>query len=200
MEHNLLFSLDLVGTFVFAISGILIASKNNFDWFGALIIGFVTALGGGTLRDILMGSLPVGWIQNPQYLYLIITATIFTIIFKSTLRKLPKTLLIFDTIGIATFTVLGVQKSLQLDLDPIIAVSMGVSSAVFGGVLRDVLVREVPLIFREELYATPCILGACLYLILVSFTESLTASLITVAFIILFRILALHKHWTLPKL
>lgn len=198
---NLLNVLDIVGTIVFAISGVLTAANKKFDFFGAMVIAFVTAVGGGTLRDLLMGSFPVVWIKNPIYIYVILGSVLFSLVFKKHISKWRKTMFLFDTIGIGTFTILGLQKALDFGISPTIAVLMGVISAVFGGVLRDVLCNEPPLIFRKEIYATPCILGGAIYLLLAHFAvpENIIIT-ITAVFIISLRLLVVKKNWTLPQL
>uniref|UniRef100_UPI0040493D99 trimeric intracellular cation channel family protein n=1 Tax=Fulvivirga sp. TaxID=1931237 RepID=UPI0040493D99 len=196
---SLIYSLDIIGTFVFAISGAITASSKKLDIFGATVIAFVTALGGGTTRDVLIGSQPVGWMKDTNYLIVVILAVFCTYLFKPYIERLRKTMFLFDTIGIGLFTILGLQKVLSLGLSPAIAVIMGVVSAVFGGVVRDVLSNEVPLIFRKEIYATACLSGAILYLGLgyTPLSESIKI-IITVAFIIIIRVLAVKRHWSLP--
>ena len=198
---DILYLADLIGTLVFALSGLLIASKKEFDIFGAFVIAFVTALGGGTLRDVLLGRLPVGWIQDQQYIYVVIAACVLGLGFKKYIFKLSKTLYLFDAIGLGVFTVLGLQISLDTGVSPFIALMMGTISAVFGGVLRDVLCNEPPLIFRKEFYATPCILGGLLYLILNTWSLPLEFTIfITVSFIFIIRELSVKYSWSLPKL
>lgn len=196
---NYIYALDLIGTFVFAISGALIASKKEFDIFGALVIAFVTAVGGGTLRDMMIGSTPVGWMGDTNYLIAIALGVTTVVFFRQYIRKLSKTMFLFDTIGIGLFTILGLQKTLDLGLSPGIAVIMGMVSAVFGGVVRDTLTNEVPLIFRKEIYATACLFGGVLYLILGEFPlEDSWRISITVFSIMVIRILAVKKKWALP--
>jgi len=165
---NWIYALDMIGTLVFAISGVLAAVEKKFDVVGALVLGFVTAVGGGTLRDMLIGSTPVGWMNDLNYLiiivaalplcyfaYLIIIVAALPLCYfaKKYILRLRKSLFLFDTIGIGLFTILGLQKTLSIGLSPAIALLMGVVSATFGGVIRDVLSTEVPLIFRKEIYA-----------------------------------------------
>ncbi len=197
---NIIYFFDLIGTFVFAISGVLTASSKKFDIFGASVIAFVTAIGGGTIRDMLIGSHPVGWINDLNYLYVIIGAILVSIIFKRHIIKLRKTLFLFDTIGIGVFTIIGVQKSIDLNISPVIAIMMGTISAVFGGVIRDILTNETPLIFRKEIYATPCLLGGVLYLLLSRLNIDLgIISLLTAVLIIAIRLIAVRKSWSLPR-
>lgn len=188
-----LYTLDLIGTMVFAISGAMAASSKRLDLFGASFIAFVTAVGGGTIRDLLIGATPVGWMGNIMYLYIILLGVIITFLFKGIVRKLRKALFLFDTIGIGVFTVLGVKKALLVGIDPPIAVMMGMFSAVLGGVLRDMLLNEIPLIFQKEIYAMACILGGVLFVILQHFGLSLELnSVISIFVIITSRVLAIR--------
>ena len=150
---QLIYILDLTGTFVFAISGTLTAINKKFDIFGAAVIAFVTAVGGGTIRDLLIGSQPVGWMRDLNYLVVIAAAVPISLLFRHYILKLRRTMFLFDTIGIGLFTILGLQKTLSFGLAPVVALMMGIVSAVFGGVVRDILCNEVPLIFRKEIYA-----------------------------------------------
>jgi len=196
--NELLTYIDYLGTLAFAISGVLIGTEKKFDLFGVLILGFVTAIGGSTLRDLLIGVRPVGWMQNEVYLYLIFSAVPIVYFFKSTILKWRKGVFMFDTIGIGVFTIIGVQKTLSVGLSPLVAVLMGVVSAVFGGVLRDVLSNEIPLIFRKEIYAFACLVGAVTFLISDYFLWNELASVISIAVVILVRISAILLKWELP--
>lgn len=192
-------SLDVIGTLVFAISGAMAASSKKLDLFGAAFIAFVTALGGGTVRDVLLGSTPVGWMRDPNYIVIILIGVGITFLFKKHVRKLRKTLFLFDTIGIAVFTVLGLEKALLIELSPIIAVMMGMFSAVLGGVIRDMLINEIPLIFRKEIYALACIAGGSLFILLRSIGVGFEMNtLLTALTIILMRIIAIRYKIGLP--
>ena len=158
-------SLELIGTFFFAISGALAIRDHYDDLFGATFLGFVTAIGGGTLRDIMLGSYPLVWIGDIYFLYAILAGVVVAYIFYKSLVRLKRTFLIFDTLGISFFTVLGVEKALSLGVRPEIAAIMGMFTAIMGGVIRDVLTNETPILFRKEIYATACLSGAILYLI-----------------------------------
>jgi uncharacterized membrane protein YeiH len=193
-----IYILNLVGVYVFAISGTLTAIYNKFDVVGATIIGFITALGGGTLRDVLIGETPVGWMQDTLSLWVILAAVITSYVFRQSIQKLRKGMFLFDTIGLGLFTILGLQKTLELGLSPVIAVLMGVVSAVFGGVIRDVLSNVVPLIFRSEIYASACVAGALIFLVLDGFSVPLELSMI-VAMVVVFliRYFAVKRKWVL---
>ncbi len=195
----ILYSLDLIGTLVFAISGTLTAMDKQFDIFGAFVIAFVTAVGGGTIRDILIGSQPVGWMQDLNYLTAIVLGVAFAYLLQRMIQYLRRTFFLFDTIGIGIFTVLGLQKTLTFGVSPIIAIMMGTVSAVFGGVLRDNLSNEIPLIFRKEVYATACLAGGIIYVLLMKIgVDKELNTFLTILFIITLRILAVRFHWSLP--
>ncbi len=197
---NIIYLLDLIGTFTFAVSGALAASNRRFDLFGALFIGFVTAVGGGTTRDVILGLTPVFWIKDISYLIVIVSAVVFTLIFSRKIAALEKPLLFFDAIGIGVFTLIGVEKSTALEILPIFAILMGVLTAVMGGVLRDVFVYEIPLIFRKEIYATACFVGGIVYFSLFYFEMNKSVVyFITMLVIIAMRLLSLKFQISLPK-
>lgn len=197
----MIYAIDIIGTFVFAVSGALAASDKRFDIFGAGILALVTAVGGGTLRDVLIGSTPVGWMKDLNYLIVIGAAVLISYFFKRHILKLRRTMFLFDTIGIGLFTILGLQKTLSLGLSPVIAIMMGTVSAVFGGVLRDVLSNEVPLIFRKEIYATACLAGGmCFVLLEWIWTAPAVNMLVAIGVIITIRTLAVWRGWGLPEI
>lgn len=197
----MIYAFDLIGTFVFAISGLLTAARNRLDWFGGLVIAFVTAVGGGTLRDMMIGRTPVGWMQDENYLLVIAAGALVALLFQKWVLRLRKTMFLFDSIGIGLFTILGLTKTLDTGLSVPVAILMGTVSAVFGGVVRDTLCNEVPLIFRKEIYATACLAGALLFVSLIEWGVREQVALIsTVVFTILLRILAVRFHWRLPAL
>ena len=143
--------LDILGTIAFAISGVLVAMNKRMDPFGVLIIAFVTAVGGGTLRDIMVGVEPVSWMRNMTFVYVIIASTVFAVIFRNKLKHLRRSLFLFDTIGIGLYTVVGIETGLVANLHPIICVALGTMTACFGGVIRDILCNDIPVIFRKEI-------------------------------------------------
>ncbi|HET8866208.1 MAG TPA: trimeric intracellular cation channel family protein [Gracilimonas sp.] len=193
--------LDLIGTFVFAISGIRVAARNDMDIFGASVVGFVTAIGGGTVRDLLLNNHPITWMADITYPLVILAAVPFTFVMGKKLNDFSKTLFIFDTIGIALFTIIGMEKALSFGLSPFIAGLMGMISAVVGGIIRDVLCREIPLIFRKEIYATACLAGAVIFYVglELNLPDNLNY-LITTAFIITIRTVSIKRNWSLPKM
>jgi uncharacterized membrane protein YeiH len=178
-----------------------VASDKKFDLFGVIIIAFVTAVGGGMLRDVLINAHPINWIGDLNYLWTILIAVFLTFLFKSKIRPLYKTHFLFDTVGISVFTLLGLQKGLSFDLHPIIALIMGMISAVFGGVLRDVLTNKVPLIFEKEVYASACLAGGVSYLLLLYFNISKDINfIISACVIITIRLIAVKFQLQLPKI
>ncbi|MDT7831745.1 trimeric intracellular cation channel family protein [Flavobacteriaceae bacterium S356] len=198
---TIIYALDIIGTFAFAISGALVASKKEFDLFGVIIIAFVTAVGGGMLRDVLINAHPINWIGDLNYIWTILAAVVFTFLFKSKIAPLSKTMFLFDTIGIAVFTLLGIQKGLAFELHPFVALVMGMVSAVMGGVVRDVLTNEVPLIFKKEIYASACLMGGIVYLVTNHFGLSEWLQFFaTVLTVIIIRLLAVRFHLQLPKI
>jgi len=192
---------DYTGTMVFAISGTLTAANKRLDFFGATVIGFVTAVGGGTLRDMMLGDTPVAWMRTINYFLVILAGVLITISFSKQVMKLRRTLFLFDTIGIAIFTIIGLNKALEFGIHPALAVIMGTTSAVVGGIIRDTLTNEVPLIFKKEIYATACIAGALIYLLLHYFNVGeMINQIITIIAIITIRILAVRYNISLPRL
>lgn len=193
--------LDLIGTAVFAISGALAGMHRRLDPFGVFIIGITTAIGGGTLRDILIGRTPVGWMQDMNYLFVIIAAIFITFILRQRLHYLRKTFFLFDTVGLGLFTITGVELGLQAGLHPIVCIMLGTMSASFGGVLRDVLCNEVPIIFQKEIYALASVAGGTVFILLLS--TGLTQNIIyvlTSLLVMVIRILAVRYNWSLPQL
>lgn len=193
--------IDILGTVAFAISGVLVAMEKKLDLFGVLIIAFVTAIGGGTLRDFLIGTAPVGWMTTPVYL-ITITATVITaIVFVKQLRYFRKSLFLFDTIGIGLYTMVGIENGLNAGLSPVMCIILGTITASFGGVIRDILCNEIPVIFRKEVYATICILGGIIYFILIQFPmDSAYAYVAGILSIIVLRLLAVRFNISLPNI
>ncbi|HSI77860.1 trimeric intracellular cation channel family protein [Lunatibacter salilacus] len=198
---DLQYALELIGTFVFSISGALAIQDKGHDLFGAGFTGFITAIGGGSLRDILLGAHPLVWIGNVDFLYAILAGILVTFVFFRFVSKLRKTLFLFDTLGIAFFTVLGVEKTLSLGFSVEVAAIMGMFSAVMGGVIRDTLTNEIPILFRKEIYASACLAGAIVYLIANHFgLERDINLLISISLIISIRLVAVKYKLSLPTL
>ena len=193
--------LDILGTFAFAISGVLTALNKKMDLFGVYVIAFVTAVGGGTLRDVLIGRTPVGWMQELTYVYMITAGYFIAILFRRKLDRLRTSLFLFDTIGLGVFTLIGLEKGIAINLHPVICIALGTMTACFGGVIRDILCNEIPVIFRKEIYATICIVGGMVFFALraLNLPENLIY-LATSGIIITVRLLAVIFKWSLPSL
>ncbi|HEA0870905.1 TPA: TRIC cation channel family protein [Escherichia coli] len=160
----LVYWLDIVGTAVFAISGVLLAGKLRMDPFGVLVLGVVTAVGGGTIRDMALDHGPVFWVKDPTDLVVAMVTSMLTIVLVRQPRRLPKWMLpVLDAVGLAVFVGIGVNKAFNAEAGPLIAVCMGVITGVGGGIIRDVLAREIPMILRTEIYATACIIGGIVH-------------------------------------
>lgn len=195
------FTIDILGTIAFAISGVLVAMKKKLDLFGVLIIAFVTAIGGGTLRDLLIGNTPVIWMRDSVYVITIIITVIVAILFVKQLKYLRKSLFLFDTIGIGLYTLVGVEKGIEAGLLPIMCIALGTITASFGGVIRDILCNEIPVIFRKEIYATACILGGASYFLLSKLPiASNYAFIMAILVVIILRILAVKFNIRLPNI
>lgn len=154
--------IEILGTLAFAISGIRLASAKRFDWFGAYVVGFTTAIGGGTLRDLMLSVTPF-WMLDPTYMVVTAAALLLVVGFGRYLIRLNNTFFIFDAIGLGLFTVVGIEKTLSADFQLWVAVIMGTITGAAGGVLRDILINEVPLIFRKEIYALACVFGGVVF-------------------------------------
>ena len=192
--------IEFLGTFAFAISGIRLASAKKFDWFGALVIGFVTATGGGTLRDLFLGVTPF-WMLSSVYLVCTVLALVFVICFKKWLVHLNNTFFWFDCFGLGLFVVVGVEKTIEMGYAPWVAVLMGTITGIVGGIFRDTLINEEPVVFTQELYAVACIIGASLFCILNYFDVPLTVNEIITALTVIFvRIIASKYGIKLPVL
>lgn len=192
--------IDILGVIAFAISGVLTSMKKRMDAFGILIIAFVTSVGGGTLRDLLI-DVPVSWMRNLDYIYVIFATTIFAVLFRKKLSHLRKSMFLFDTIGIGLYTVVGIEKGLSVELPAVMCVALGTMTACFGGVLRDILCGEIPVIFRKEIYATACIVGGVSYFILLQFDiPGKWVFILSGIIVILIRSLAVAFKLQLPSL
>lgn len=200
MEITFTLILDLLGTFAFAVSGIRLASKKEIDWFGAFVIGLVTAIGGGSLRDILLDVTPF-WITNHTYFLTTAIALAAVLIFKERLLKWNNTLFIFDTIGLGLFTIVGITKSVDAELSFGVCIAMGAITGTVGGVIRDILLNEVPLLFKKDIYALACIAGGLVYFgcIYLNFTKNIT-EVLGVLTVILIRLIAVKYHIHLPQM
>jgi uncharacterized membrane protein YeiH len=192
--------IEILGTFAFAISGIRHASSKHFDWFGGYVCGVAVAIGGGTIRDLLISTTPF-WMTDPVYLICTAVALCFVILFRRWLEPLNNTWFVFDTLGLALFNIAGIQKSLEFGQPIWVAIVMGCITGSAGGVIRDVLLNNEPVIFQREIYALACILGGVAYWLLLTWNVPLTltaalAFLITCAI----RFLSVRYKISLPTL
>lgn len=169
MDSVAVFSaLSTIGLFVFAISGALTALRNDMDIFGVAMIAFVTGVGGGTIRDVLLGSFPVWWVADPLAIPICIAGAVAATVAQPVIASRLKTLIWADAVGLGVFAILGAQAALAADAPPIIAMFMGAVTATFGGIARDVLCNEVPLVLKQEIYATAALIGAGVYVGLIA--------------------------------
>lgn len=201
LYSNFLHIIDIIGTFSFAVSGVFSAMERKLDPFGVLIIAFVTAIGGGTVRDLLVGNLPVGWLRNGEMVWVIFLSAAVTIVLGSYLRKFTTALFLFDALGLGLFTVTGLEIGLSKGFGAGICVALGTITACFGGVLRDVLLNKVPLIFQREIYALACILGGTVYCLLHSWHAATDlAKVVCILLVFAVRIVAVRFGLSLPRL
>ena len=192
--------LDILGTMAFAISGVLVAFSKRLDPFGVFIIAFVTAVGGGTLRDILIGSTPVSWMQDITLIGVVAASVVFAVVFRNRLDKLRTSLFLFDTIGLGVFTLIGIEKGIGAGLHPLISIALGTITGTFGGVIRDILCNEIPVLFQKEIYATACIMGGIVYFSLVYVgLPVFWVALATIITVIAIRLLAVTLKLSLPS-
>lgn len=193
--------IEIAGTVAFSIAGAFAAMEKRLDLFGIFIIAFVTAMGGGTLRDVLIGEVPVKWMLDLSSGLVVILSTIAALLFTRVLQNFHKILLLFDSIGLGFFTVVGVQTGVSLELHPIICIALGTITACFGGVIRDILLNNIPLIFEKEIYATACIFGGGLFFLLQKIDiPQIPIDVICLISVVLFRLLAVRYDWQLPLL
>lgn len=200
MQPDFLYIIDILGTFAFAVSGAFLAMEKQLDPFGVLVIAFVTSIGGGTLRDILIGNLPVTWLHNETAMLVIFSSAIAAMLFGRHLKKMHSTLLAFDALGLGLFTMVGIALGMQNDFSWIVCIALGTISACFGGVIRDVLLNEVPFLFRKEIYALACISGGAIYFLLLHLgVDRALAHIFSILFIFTLRMLAIRYNISLPR-
>lgn len=201
MKSEILHLIDIAGIVAFSISGAFAGMQKRLDLFGIFIIAFITAMGGGTLRDVLIGDLPVGWLKNTSYSVVIFISALVAIFFNSIIRNYQKLLLVFDSIGLGFFTLSGIQKGLDFGFQPGICIALGTFTACFGGVIRDVSINNIPLIFQKEIYATACIAGGLVYFLLLKLSlPYIPADIICLVTVFAIRLLAVRYRLSLPAL
>ncbi|OKS84763.1 trimeric intracellular cation channel family protein [Mucilaginibacter polytrichastri] len=190
--------IEVLGTISFTISGVFSAMQKRLDIMGVIIIGFVTAIGGGTVRDVLIGSTPVSWMRNIDIPLIILITAICTIFFKKRIKTFKVTLFLFDALGLGLFTIIGVQKGLSVGLHPAICVALGTITGCFGGLIRDILLNTIPLILHKEIYASACIIGGAFYLLMLPFIDAGVAKMAAVIVVCGIRIVAVRYRLKLP--
>jgi len=197
---NFINIVDYAGTFAFAISGIRLASAKKFDWFGAYVVGLVTAIGGGTVRDLLLNVTPF-WMQQPSYFIITGIALLAVILMGNRMKVFNNAFFIFDTIGLGLFVVVGIERSIQADFPFWVSIVMGMITGSVGGIIRDILINEEPLIFRKDIYALACVFGGVVFYIctIFNFQTEITQT-ISATSVIAMRFLAVKYHWGLPAL
>ncbi|MCC6307228.1 MAG: trimeric intracellular cation channel family protein [Chitinophagaceae bacterium] len=200
MPTQFLFIIDILGTIAFAISGAFLAMEKKLDPFGVLVLSFVTAIGGGTLRDTLIGNLPVSWLTNSTATIVIFCSAIVTMFFGRYIKQLTTTLFLFDALGLGLFTMVGIKLGMQKDFSIGVCIALGTITACFGGVVRDVLLNNIPLLFRKEIYALACIAGGLFYFFIRELhVEKDTATVISILVIFFIRVLAFRFKISLPQ-
>lgn len=200
LHQNFNLIVEIFGTISFAMSGAFAAMQKRFDPFGVFIIAFVTSVGGGTVRDILL-DVPVFWMRDMMMVSAIFAGSVLAFVVKYFKTSFKVTLFIFDSLGLGLFTIIGIQKGLNANLHPVICLTLGTITGCFGGIIRDIFLNRIPLIFRKEIYATACILGGGVFLMLVKFTSFsyVFVQVSTIALIVIIRTLAVKYHWQMPK-
>lgn len=198
---NFIQLIDILGTFSFAAAGAFAAMEKKLDLFGILIIAFVTAIGGGTIRDVLIGELPVAWLSNATAIWVIVTGAATAVFFGGYLKKLDKMLFLFDAMGLGLFTTIGIQKGMAHGFSAGICVMLGTITGCFGGVIRDVLLNNVPLVFQKEIYASACIAGGILFFLMLrgGFADNL-AYILSILIVFAVRVMAVLFNWSLPAI
>lgn len=192
--------IEFIGTFAFALSGIRLAASKHYDWLGGFVCGIAVAIGGGTIRDVMLGVRPF-WMLSPIYMICTLFAQCVVIVCHHYLRRLDATWFLFDTLGLALFNIAGIQKTLECGFPFWVAIIMGCITGAAGGVIRDVLLNEEPVIFRKEIYAMACVVGGLTYWLLSWLQVSLYITVIaTFAIVCAIRFLAVKYHISLPKL
>jgi uncharacterized membrane protein YeiH len=198
---RLLEIIDILGVVAFSITGVFAAMEKKLDLFGIFIIAFVTAMGGGTLRDIFIGDLPVNWIRTTNYSVIILISTAVAVVFNKVIRNLQRTLFVFDSLGLGLFTIVGIDKGLEYQLHPAMCVALGTFTGCFGGVIRDILLNTIPIIFHKEIYAVACIIGGTVYFLLLrTGFDNHTIAIISILVVFVIRILAVRYRLSLPDL
>jgi uncharacterized membrane protein YeiH len=194
-----IFSLQVIGTIAFAISGALVAGRRDMDWFGVVVLAVMVAVGGGSLRDLLLGQTPVFWVQSPWYVILAGITALLTIPLTRMQINYRNYLLLSDALGLAVFAVLGTERTLALGGNGFVAIIMGVTTGVFGGVLRDVLASRDPSILYGDIYALAALIGCTIFVLLRQIAiNPLFVLWTSIGVIFILRLIAIYRDWSLP--
>lgn len=200
MPTHFLYIIDILGTISFAVSGAFLAMEKKLDPFGVLVLSFVTAIGGGTLRDMMIGNLPVSWLTNSTATIVIFSSAVITMFFGRYLKHITTPLFLFDALGLGLFTVVGIKLGIEKNFSTGVCVTLGTITACFGGVVRDVLLNNIPLLFRKEIYALACIAGGLIYFLLKrSGIDDDVITILCILIIFILRILAVRFKLSLPQ-
>lgn len=198
---SIIYTLDMIGVFACTMAATVLAKRLNFDLFGAILVSFIGSVGGGTLRDLFLNRHPIFWLHDLNYLYLIIVVSVLAQIFYYSIERLDRAMRWFDALGLAAFTVIGIEAALSRQMSAPIVMMMGVFTAIMGGVCRDVVCRQIPLVLQKEIYITASLVGSIYYLILLETSVSdWTRSISTLLLIFALRMLAVYRGWNLPNI
>jgi uncharacterized membrane protein YeiH len=199
MKSEVFTFIDIIGTAAFSVSGVYAAMEKRLDIFGIFIIAFITAIGGGTIRDVLIGDFPVNWIRTNNYSIVIFLSATIALLFHKMIFNYEKVLMFFDSLGLGFFTVVGIHKGIEFGFSPGLCVALGTITACFGGLIRDISLGQIPQIFHKEVYATACIFGGILYfLLLQTALPAEVLDMICISVIIVIRVVAVKYKWSLP--
>lgn len=197
----LILLLDLMGITASAVAATILAQRKGLDIFGAFLIAAVASIGGGTLRDLLLNNHPIFWLVKPIYLTVIFISSLLTLLFYRRISQLERPLRIFDAIGLAAFTIIGIEVALRHNMSPVIAIMMGIVTSTLGGVARDIICNEIPLVLRKEIYITASLIGGCLLLTLNYFGVPREINYpVTIITIFSIRLVAIYKDLRLPRI
>lgn len=201
MKPTFLEIIDIIGIVAFSISGVYAAMEKRLDIFGVLIIAFITSFGGGTLRDLLLGNTPLFWLTDKLYGWIVLGSALTAILFRSILKNFRRTLLVFDSLGLGLFTIVGIQIAQKSGLSPIACIALGTITGCFGGIFRDIVLNKIPIIFEKEIYASACLIGGVVYILLLQTTLiKEIADVIAICTITIIRLLAVRFDFRLPSI
>lgn len=199
MPTHFLYIIDILGTISFALSGAFLAMEKKLDPFGVLVLSFVTAIGGGSLRDIMIGNLPVSWLTNSTATIVIFSSAVGAMFFSRFIKQFTTTLFLFDALGLGFFTVVGIKIGMAKEFSTGVCITLGTITACFGGVVRDIMLNNIPLLFRKEIYAMACIAGGLFYYLLRQLgIDAGLVTILSILVIFLIRVIAVRYKISLP--